>query len=319
MSDTAGERPGVESSPGTETASARAPEPSEREQGRDRRESGDLATRLLVAGFGIPVCVAVVWVGGLAFAAGLSLLAGVGMWEFVSIYRARASRTDGAMAVPFGIPGVAAAACLPLAAYVFGLAAVWGAVPVLLLAAGAWALATRAPSEQPVSGAALTVFGSVYLGGLLAFGVPLRMTPDVGRAHGTILFFLPVVVTWLTDTAAYFGGRLWGRRKLAPLVSPNKTIAGAVSAVIAGPLVAVGYSLLLAPLGGLHLDPTLTAVFGLAGAVAGIIGDLVESLAKRECGVKDASHILPGHGGILDRLDSLLWVLPVAYLFFVAS
>jgi phosphatidate cytidylyltransferase len=275
--------------------------------------------RLVVAGLGIPVCVAVVWAGGLVFAVGLAILAGVGMGEYVAMFRSRASRIGDATGLPFRVFGVIAAACLPLVAYTLGLQATWAAVPVLLLAAGAYALAMRPPERGPIAAASLTVFGAVYLGGLLAFGVPLRQAPGTGRLAGTLLFFLPVVVTWLADTAAYFGGRRWGRRKLAPLVSPNKTVVGAVSAVVAGPLVAVAYGALLAPLGGLRLDPLLTVLFGLAAAVAGIIGDLVESLVKRECGVKDASRILPGHGGILDRLDSLLWVFPVAYLFFVAS
>jgi phosphatidate cytidylyltransferase len=282
-------------------------------------QGGELRTRLLVAGLGIPVCVAVVWVGGLVFAAGLAILAAVGMGEYVAMFRTRAGRIGDATGLPFRVLGVLSAACLPLVAYTLGLAATWAAVPILLLAAGAYALATRPPERGPITAAALTVFGAVYLGGLLAFAVPLRQAQHLDRAAATLLFFLPVVVTWLADTAAYFGGRSWGRRKLAPLVSPNKTVAGAVSAVVAGPAVALAYGAFLAPLGGLRLDPVLTVLFGLAAAVAGIIGDLVESLVKRECGVKDASHILPGHGGILDRLDSLLWVFPVAFLFFVAS
>ncbi len=312
MSDAAGSSSEV-------AATARTPSSAESPAASGGRDGEELVTRLVVAGLGIPVCVAVVWIGGLVFAVGLAILAGVGMGEYVAMFRSRASRIGDATGLPFRVFGVLAAGCLPLLAYTLGLQATWAAVPVLLLAAGAYALATRPPERGPIAAASLTVFGAVYLGGLLAFGVPLREAPGTGRLAGTLLFFLPVVVTWLADTAAYFGGRRWGRRKLAPLVSPNKTVAGAVSAVVAGPLVAVAYGTLLAPLGGLRPDPLLTVLFGLAASVAGIIGDLVESLVKRECGVKDASHILPGHGGILDRLDSLLWVFPVAYLFFVAS
>lgn len=279
----------------------------------------ELATRLLVAALGVPLCVLVVWVGGLVFSAGLALLAGVGMWEFVGMFGARAERTGEASGLPFVVPGVAAAASLPLLAHGAGLDAAWAATPVVLLAAGAWALAVRAPESGPLTAASLTAFGALYVGGLLAFGVPLREAAG-SRAGGTLLFFLPVVVTWLSDTAAYFGGRRLGRRPLAPRVSPNKTVAGAVSAVVAGPAVALAYAWILLPLApDVRVGPGRALLFGVAAALAGIVGDLVESLVKRECGVKDASHILPGHGGILDRLDSMLWVFPVAYLFLVAG
>ncbi|HKK26959.1 MAG TPA: phosphatidate cytidylyltransferase [Gemmatimonadota bacterium] len=279
----------------------------------------ELGTRLLVAALGVPLCVLVVWVGGLVFSAGLALLAGVGMWEFVGMFGARAERTGEAAGLPFMVLGVAAAASLPILAHGAGLEAAWAATPVVLLAAGAWALAVRPPAAGPLTAASLTVFGALYLGGLLAFGVPLREAVG-SRAGGTLLFFLPVVVTWLSDTAAYFGGRRLGRRPLAPRVSPNKTVAGAVSAVIAGPVVALSYAWILLPLAGdVAIGPGRALLFGVAAALAGIVGDLVESLVKRECGVKDASRILPGHGGILDRLDSMLWVFPVAYLFFVAT
>ena len=279
----------------------------------------ELATRLVVAALGVPLCVVVVWAGGLVFASGLAILAAVGMWEFVGMFASRAGRTGEAAGVPFMALGVASAAGLPLVAHVAGLEAVWAATPVVLLAAGGWALAARPPEAGPVTAASLTAFGALYLGGLLAFGVPLREAAG-SRVGGTLLFLLPVVVTWLSDTAAYVGGRRLGRRPLAPRVSPNKTVAGAVSAVIAGPVVALAYAGILLPLaGGVSVGPGRAVLFGLAAAVAGIVGDLVESLVKRECGVKDASHILPGHGGILDRLDSMLWVFPVAYLFFVAT
>ncbi|HKK07415.1 MAG TPA: phosphatidate cytidylyltransferase, partial [Gemmatimonadota bacterium] len=192
-----------------------------------KASGGELGTRLLVAAIGVPLCVLVVWIGGLVFALGLSVLAGVGLWEYAGMFRARGRRTgmDGGV---FMAPGVVVAALLPPLALWAGLEAVWAATPLLVLAAGAWALATRPPSSGPVTGAALTVFGVLYVGGLLAFGVPLREL-GTSRVAGTLLFFLPVVVTWGTDTAAYFGGRRLGRRRLAPRVSPNKTVEGAIA------------------------------------------------------------------------------------------
>jgi phosphatidate cytidylyltransferase len=105
---------------------------------------------------------------------------------------------------------------------------------------------------------------------------------------------------------------------MSPVISPNKTIEGAVSALIAGPLAALLYGLWFPAPAVQGLGPATLLIFGFFVALLAIIGDLVESALKRECGQKDASELLPGHGGFLDRLDSLLWTIPGAYLFFVA-
>ena len=173
--------------------------------------------------------------------------------------------------------------------------------------------------------AACTTFGVFYVGGLLALGVPLRegglLLPaggdaGAGRMAGTLLFFLPIVITWLADTAAYVGGRALGKRPLAPRLSPNKTVAGAVCALLAGIATAVLYPRFLLP-DVWVLDIVSTLAFGLVVTGLAIIGDLAESALKRECGVKDSSGLLPGHGGMLDRLDSILWAVPAALLFLV--
>lgn len=271
--------------------------------------SPDLAKRLLVAAVGVPVCIAVVYAGGVVFTAGMALLALVSYGELRSIHRSRP-------AAPF-LAGALGAAGFPFAMYLWGLPgiAALAALAVALVATGA--MLSLDPSEGPVVRSALSVFGMIYIGGLLAFGLPLRLDFAQGRAAGTALFFLPVGVTWLADTAAYFGGKALGRRKLAPRISPNKTVAGAVAALLAGPIGGWIYGWLLLPLfGGPRLEGWLAAVFGLLIAGTAIFGDLVESSLKRECRVKDASQLLPGHGGLLDRLDSLLFAFPMTYLLF---
>ena len=109
-----------------------------------------------------------------------------------------------------------------------------------------------------------------------------------------------------------------GRRKLAPTISPNKTVEGGLSGLLAGPVAAVVYTWIALPdiAAGLGLGRLL--VLGIVLAAAAILGDLAESSLKRECQVKDSSSLLPGHGGLLDRMDSLLWTIPVAYFFFAA-
>lgn len=275
-----------------------------------------MARRLAVAGVGIPICVAVTWAGGLLFVAGVAVLAAVSAREFVHLYR----RGEGPR--PLYAPTVAGAAAFPFLVHALGTGGAWVLSGGFLMLAGAWALGAREIGEGPVASAALTAFGVLYLGGLLGFSVPIRDSAD-GRAAGTLLFFLPVAVTWMVDTAAYLGGRRFGRRKLAPRVSPNKTWAGAVSALAAGPAAAMLYALVLMPLAsggypgipGGELEAGAAALLGLVVAGAAVLGDLVESALKRECGAKDASGLLPGHGGLLDRLDSLLWAIPAAHLF----
>jgi phosphatidate cytidylyltransferase len=126
-------------------------------------------------------------------------------------------------------------------------------------------------------------------------------------------------VTWVCDTAAMFGGRTFGGPKLSPVVSPGKTRSGAIAGVVGALAVAPLFSEWLFPRAGLVLG--LGQALAIAGvlSVVGQVGDLAESLFKREAGVKDSSRLLPGHGGILDRLDSLYFVVPVTaamYRFF---
>lgn len=272
--------------------------------------SENLRTRLLVAAVGIPLTVAVVLSGGWVFAAGLALLAAVGMDEFARIFRRSGER-------PFRLLGALSAGMLPLLAYTAGPRGAWLAgAPLLMLATGA--AAARVPTrEGPMTAAALTGFGALYLGGTLALSVPLREELADGRLAGTLLFFFPVTVTWLADTAAYVAGRRWGRRQLAPEVSPNKTWVGAVAGVAAAAAGAAAYGGLLLPVAGEAAAPGLptSLLLGLLIGGAGIGGDLSVSILKRECGVKDSSNLIPGHGGMLDRLDSLLWVFPATYFF----
>lgn len=220
---------------------------------------------------------------------------------------------------PLEVPGVATAAALPLYAALEHSgalkdpAAVAAVVFVALLGLALW---MRGVEGRPLEAISITVMGAAYAGGTLCFAWLLRHHRfATSAAAGTALLLYPVVLTWASDIGAYFVGRWLGRAKLMPAISPGKTQAGAWGALVVTVGVSVAYNATALPqFGQLALAPWLAALFGVLVSLAAQVGDLVESMFKRSAGVKDSSHLLPGHGGILDRLDSLYFVLPVAYL-----
>ncbi len=191
----------------------------------------------------------------------------------------------------------------------------------LALALSVMAIAIDRTLRPPVEGMAadmgVALAGVLYLGVLGSFLPRLLMIPGGMRATtegipiGAACFFMLFLMTWCTDTAAYFSGLLFGKRPLLPAVSPKKTVEGLAGGVAGAALGGWIASATFAP----FLDPWHGLGLGAALAVIGQLGDLVESSLKRDAGVKDASNILPGHGGILDRLDSLLFTAPCAYAF----
>jgi phosphatidate cytidylyltransferase len=189
-------------------------------------------------------------------------------------------------------------------------------VAVVVLALLAVAIWTRGVVGHPIGAVAATLLGIAYTGGMLAFGYALRYHPyTTDRRSGALIVIFPLVLTWMSDIGAYAVGRAVGRRKLIPAVSPGKTVEGALGALVVCAITSVLYvRYALRPNAHLSMTTLAAIAFGILISVAAQIGDLVESLFKREAGVKDSSHLIPGHGGILDRFDSLLFVLPTAYL-----
>ncbi len=161
---------------------------------------------------------------------------------------------------------------------------------------------------------AATFFSASFIGVLFGYLVGLRaVDPARGDEAGSDLVFLLFFVVWSSDMAAYYIGSYRGRRPLAPRVSPKKTVEGAVGG-IAGSLLAA----FVAKVWFMHrLSVRDCLVLGVTLGVVGILGDLVESMLKRGAGVKDTSTLVPGHGGILDRVDSLLYAAPILYYYYV--
>ena len=156
-----------------------------------------------------------------------------------------------------------------------------------------------------------TTVGIIYAGVLLTFLALLKRDLATFDDIGADFIILVLGSAWLSDTGGYFAGKSFGRHKLYPAVSPNKTWEGSIGGLIAVALGAVAFKLWLVPeISWLHV-----MLLSLPGAVLGQIGDLSESLLKRSVGVKDSGAILPGHGGILDRIDAVLFIAPYVYLF----
>ena len=275
----------------------------------------NLVRRVGFAVVAIPLALAVIWYGGLPLAFLLALTSGLGARELFDL----AGRQGVHPARALGFVSAAALAPVTYAALVVPdvRALVLASWPYLvaLWAIGllTWALAARSPAEKPLEAVSVTLLAVVYTGALPAFLIGIRHLSHPERSWaGAWLVFFPLVVTWVCDTAAMFGGRALGGPKLAPTISPGKTRSGAASGVLGGLLVAPIFGTMVFPRVGLEVP--LWQLLALAGvlSVVGQIGDLAESLFKREAGVKDSSHLIPGHGGVLDRFDSLYFVIPTA-------
>ncbi len=274
----------------------------------------DLAKRIISAAIAAPLALIMIYLGGLPLAVFLAAVSSGCAWEFYRI--AAAGGVE-----PLDPVGIPLAGAVPLAVYAAAIGLyrpsldVPAGVMLVILAAVIW---TRGTQRRPLSAASATVMGILYTGGLLSFGYALREHPyAVGDRAGTALVAFPLVLTWASDIGAFFVGRAVGGAKLIPSVSPGKTISGALGGLAMTVVVSWLYvRFALRPVALLTMTVPATILFGALISVSAQIGDLVESLFKREANVKDSSHLIPGHGGLLDRLDSLLFVLPVAYLMF---
>ena len=295
--------------------------------------SGELTKRVVFGVIAAPLAIAILLYGGWPLAALLAVLSALGAWEFYRIARASGL-------APFDDLGTAISGLIPLVVHARflglydpnGRLGPLSLIVLVLLALLALSIWMRGVAGRPVGAVAATAFGIAYTGGMLSFGYGIRnhdyaSAPAAlslgGRsftiAAGGLLLLLPVLVTWASDIGAYAVGRTMGKHKLIPSVSPGKTVEGAIGGLLASMLVAAVYTrYVLHPSAHLtfRMTPAGVLVFGALVSVAAQIGDLAESLLKREAGVKDSSQIIPGHGGILDRFDSLLFVLPVSYVLF---
>lgn len=253
-----------------------------------------LVQRVLSAVVLAPLIVAVTVAGGPSFVGIVIVAAGVALWEFYTLLRRAGNSPLWPFGFALGLAFLLDAALSPgrILAPALALSLILSLLYMVL----------RQRVESSLGDWAVTWVPPLYVAFLASFLVSLRFLPAGDR-----WIYLVAGVTWATDVAAYFVGMAVGRRKFFPRISPRKTQEGALGGLIAG----VACSALLAWLFG--WDPLRFAAFGLLASIAAEAGDLAESLMKRQLQAKDASQLIPGHGGVLDRLDSLLFVGVVTY------
>ena len=265
--------------------------------------TSNLGTRLLTAGIGGPIILGLLYFGPpWGWFVFICLAGGIGLFELFEM-TFPGDRVSQAIGTLMGVGVIAALWFFAQSPKV--LLTVLLVVPNLGIALVLWRLGEMRTAALRVTAA---TFGPLYLGGGLGTMALLRRDPG---ADGPSFVVLALMLAWLSDTGGYFAGRFLGKHKLYEAVSPKKTIEGAVGGLaggVAGAMLAHFFYLRSLPL----VDGL---VLGLVGSALGQLGDLGESLLKRSSGVKDSGGIVPGHGGILDRIDALLVTSALTYLY----
>jgi phosphatidate cytidylyltransferase len=291
-----------------------------------KKARSDLASRVMTAAVLVPVVLYVIITGGLLYLGVVLAFGLLGQREFYRLIEDKGARPHVGVGLAFG----AAVICVAYPAFggsaYMAMLLMTFSLLVLMVAQLRKARITEALAS--ISG---TFFGVFYVAWLLSHAVLLRFFPEVASYHylpeklyvlgftehsGIFFVIYSLAVVICCDAGAYFAGRAWGRRKLAPEISPNKSVEGALGGIVvgtaAGLVAKLVFDMFWPDLS--KAIPLHTAVlFGVVLCIVGIIGDLVESLLKRDADVKDTGALLPGMGGVLDRIDAPLLALPVTY------
>jgi phosphatidate cytidylyltransferase len=260
-------------------------------------------TRVLSGAVLLLIAVIVVWFAP----AVVFLIVAEGLLVLACVEYARLADAAG-VTIPFVVSTAAAAlTCASFARLAFG-GYPWVPIDAVLMSAfvavGALSLATWRGGKDALASVAAGLLPALY------FGLPLGAMISVRETRGREALFLLMLTVFVSDTAQYYSGRAFGHRRLAPRISPKKTTEGAIGGVVFGAIVMVVVGNWWLPV----VAVPLRALLGITIVALGITGDLFESMLKRSVGVKDSSGLIPGHGGILDRIDALLFAAPVYYV-----
>lgn len=269
-----------------------------------------LSSRIMTSVVGFLFACLLIWIGNWALLPALLIISMMALREYIRMLDQNDIDVRRAALMIYGASIIIAS--LP----------VWPSVPWV---GGSWreALLTMAigsivvlevirPGERPLERIVYSIFGLLYLPWLLGFFIMLRSSPD--HEQGWLFFALPLLATFAADTGAFFVGYYFGKHKLAPEVSPNKTVEGATGGLVFSFLI-----ILLVTQFAQIWTPLDALLYAALVASASQLGDLAESLIKRSLKIKDSGSSLPGHGGVLDRIDGLLFAVPATYLFLKVS
>ena len=260
----------------------------------------DLQKRVVFAGVALAIFIPLLMLGGIVFQISIGLLAMLSVHELLRMKGLETASLEGLLAML-----AAFVLTIPIENYlkflpIDGSFTAYGIVVVILL--GAIVLGDRYTYDDAV----YPIASSFYVG----FGFHSLV---VARLSGFDKVLLALFIVWATDSAAYLVGKQYGRRKLMPTVSPNKTIEGSLGGIVAAILVTLVFVLVDSKVASPH-NLFVMLILSILFSIAGQFGDLVESAIKRHFGVKDSGKFIPGHGGVLDRFDSLLFVFPIMHL-----
>ncbi len=267
-----------------------------------------LRTRVIVAAILLPVGLVIIYLGDWYFSAFVALIVGLAAWEYSQIFRGSGIES----AIVIAIIGAA----------VLALGRAWDSFDsapilislILIISMIYHMVAFERGRDQAGTDFAVTLSAALYPGWLGAYLISIRALPE---GFWWLLLILPTV--WLADSGAYFIGRAFGRHKLSPRLSPKKTWEGYIGGIVVGTLGAIGLMYLWQIWAGsaFSINPSQAALLGFLLSTITTLGDLGESMIKRQSGVKDSSNLIPGHGGVFDRIDSWLWAALIGYYFII--
>ncbi|AEY65678.1 phosphatidate cytidylyltransferase [Clostridium sp. BNL1100] len=264
-------------------------------------------TRIISGLVGLVLLIGVLYLGSIVLGIAVSIIAAIGLYEFYNSI----SKTKGIH--PIKIVGYLSIVPLLILGlektgwYSLDLGTMTG-ISVCLIIFASMAVIVFGHKKYNIVDACATAFGVVYIPFLMSFLIMLR-----NMDHGNILIWLIFIGAWGTDTLAYTFGRLFGKRKIIPEISPKKTLAGAIGGILGCILLMVIYGTIVNNYFDLDIRYIALILLGLFCGVISQIGDWAASAIKRYVDVKDFGNIMPGHGGVLDRFDSILFVAPVIY------
>ncbi len=264
-----------------------------------------LLQRFLVALILAPLALLITYLGGIYYLIVITIVLLIAAWECTRIMK----KAGYEPATPVVLAGV----LLLTMSKEFNhrLQVSWIITFLLLICAGYYALRFERARMESIKDFGGTLIATLYIGWLGSYLILMR-----SMSGGMWWLYLVFLIVWTTDTASYFIGTQFGTHKLSPRLSPNKTWEGYFGGILAGVLAGIGFSLLLRRLGAtVSFSPWAGSLLGLLLACTIPLGDLTGSMMKRMGGVKDSGNLFPGHGGMFDRIDTLLWAMPISYFF----